>query len=656
MSNRKSMSIVVLALALALSVGLGACSNDEVRSNDADQDDDQLELVDNAENETDADPSKEVDGDDAVDIDETTDKPVDQVDLTMPEEGAALDDVVQTVAVDQSALSETQRNSMAMLNYLAVVTESINSSKNSRLKLEETYSTLINNTYPNAVDDRTLAQLESLLDTINQYRMVDVKRDRLQYIYEQNQAQAIRSAIPNPLGLLSAVESGSLAKLATSVIYMAVDSYTSYQSATASADLEYLKGGWELDDDEADILHERRKSTFSFMVKTVSEHNLPGYLALNEESVEQLVEWSENDNVIRRILFLESNQDTYKAYGGYWLILARSYYENNDYAKCLSAISTYETMRSGILRKDYEYAKTIPMAIVAASETMDDGAYVSYAEERLSQIAANCDNTDWELLYFAAQTYVDLYRRTGNESFLKKSYDIALDNVNVLVGKQEELNSKYLSTIVDARVPKGATKQQKKEIDQYNKLQKESRKKALPPTYQPLLVNCDLLFALADELDVSESERTRIDGILHPNGSDAFLTKPIDDQYRFDGSDEEDQPVKMEFDGSKLTLPANLVSSETAISASKSTGKKALSGDWVVSKVDRGSSKDVSTFTAVFENKEIDKKSYKNGDVVTFTFTDGSGEAAVTRTIKFKASVDENWGFIPNKVEFEQVD
>lgn len=655
MPNRKSTYAVALILAFALSVGLGACGDDEVRSNAGGQDEGQPELVDNAEIGIDATPSGEID-DAAVNNDEIADESGDQVDLTMPEKGGALDDVVQTVATDQSVLSETQRNSMAMLNYLAVVTESINSSKNSRLKLEETYSTLINNTYPNAVDDRTLAQLESLLDTINQYRMVDVKRERLQYIYEQNQAQAIRSAVPNPLGLLSAVESGSLAKLATSVIYMAVDSYASYQSATASADLEYLKGGWELDDDEAGILHERRKSTFSYMVKTVSEYDLPGYLALNEESIEQLVEWAENDNVIRRILFLESNQDTYKAYGGYWLILANSYYENDDYTKCLSALSTYESMRSGILRKDYEYAKTIPLAIVAASETMDDGVYASYAEERLSQIVANCDNTDWELLYFAAQTYVDLYRRTGNEALLKKSYAIALDNVNVLVGKQEELNSQYLSTIVNAKAPKGATKQQKKEIDQYNKLQKESRKKALPPTYQPLLVNCDLLFALADELDVSESERTRIDGILHPNGNDIFLTKPIDDQYRFDSPDEQNNSEKIEFDGSKLTLPANLLSNETAISASKSTGKKSLSGEWVVTKVDRGSNKDVSTFTAVFENKGIDKKSYKDGDIVTFTLTDGSGETAVIRTLKFKALVDENWGFIPNKIKFEQVD
>lgn len=569
---------------------------------------------------------------------------------------AALGEVVSSVEDDQSPLSETQRNSMAMLNYLAVVTEDINSSKNSRLKLEETYSTLINNTYPNAVDDRTLAQLEGLLDTIEGYRMVDVKRDRLEYIYEQNQAQAMRAAIPNPLGLLSAVESGSLAKLAASVVYMAVDSYTSYQSATASADLEFLKGGWELDDEEASILHERRKDTFAYMVRTVSDYDLPGYFALNEESVTQLVEWAGNDNVVRRIRFLESNQGTYKAYGGYWLILASSYYQNKDYQKCLSAVATYETLQSGILRKDYDYAHAIPMAIVSASETMGDSDYAAFAEEHVSKLIDNCDNTDWEMLYFAAQTYVDLYRRTENEDFLRNAYELALDNVNFLVGRQEELNDEYLASIVDAKAPAGATKQQKDEVKQYNKMRKETRKTALPPVYQPLLVNCDLLFALADKIGVSESDRARIDGILHPSGDAAFLIKPIDDAYRFEPVEDDGIGVKAEFDGAKLTLGADLLSASTTIEATKSSGKKVLSGEWVVKKVDRKSIDDVGSFVTTLENKDIDRNSYKDGDVVTFTFTDGEGDTAITRTLSFKASVEERLGFIPNKVTFEQVE
>lgn len=94
------------------------------------------------------------------------------------------------------SLDERQKNSIAMLNYLTVLTQDINDASNNRLYMEEVYNSLISNTYPNAVDQRTQSQLTSLLDTLEGYRMVDVKRERLEYIYEQNKAMAIKSAIP----------------------------------------------------------------------------------------------------------------------------------------------------------------------------------------------------------------------------------------------------------------------------------------------------------------------------------------------------------------------------------------------------------------------------------------------------------------------------
>ena len=76
-------------------------------------------------------------------------------------------------------LDETQRNSISMLNHLAVLTQEINASQNSRMYMEEAYSMLINNTFPNAVDSRTLSQLTGILDTLEKYRMIAVKRERL---------------------------------------------------------------------------------------------------------------------------------------------------------------------------------------------------------------------------------------------------------------------------------------------------------------------------------------------------------------------------------------------------------------------------------------------------------------------------------------------
>ena len=82
----------------------------------------------------------------------------------------------------QNDLDSSQKNAIAMLNYIAVLTQEINSSRNSRLHMEDAYSGLVNNMNPNAVDNRTLEKVNSLLDLMEKYRMMKFKRDRLNLI------------------------------------------------------------------------------------------------------------------------------------------------------------------------------------------------------------------------------------------------------------------------------------------------------------------------------------------------------------------------------------------------------------------------------------------------------------------------------------------
>ncbi len=161
---------------------------------------------------------------------------------------------------------------------------------------------------------------------------------------------------------------------------MAVDSVTSYAAATEELDLQYLQDGWALDDEEAATLHNSRKNTFSYMIKMVRDYDVPGDLSLTEKSVEEFVKWKNNTNTVARIHFLESNKDTYQNYGGYWLLLAESYYDNGDYQKCLQSINSYEALDVRIFRKDYEYSRVLPLAINAAEQVYNSADYVSEAK------------------------------------------------------------------------------------------------------------------------------------------------------------------------------------------------------------------------------------------------------------------------------------
>lgn len=401
---------------------------------------------------------------------------------------------------DDDDLALIQKNSIAWLNYLAMLSQEINSSANSKMYLEEAYAALINNTNPANVNELTESHLVSLLDSIEKYRMIAVKRERLQFIYDQNKAKAIKEAVPNPIALLSTTQSFDIKGLVLSVAYMAVDSYSSYTNYNSEIDQEYLKDGWELDDEAAENLHDSRKRAFTYMIDIVRQDNLPGELALNESAIEKFVQCKNNPNTHQQIQFLESEQNTYKSFGNYWLLLAECYYNNGQYRKCLDSIDKYEKLHSDIFRKDYYLAKTLPLAIVSASEVQSKDDYIETAKKYLKMIEDNTEGDDWSLKYFVAEMYIDLYSKTQNKTYLRKAYDLALNNVNYLADKQNEINKVYLSDVKEVPIPEDATKEEKKQIKSYNKSLKEKRKTELPEIYEPLAINCDLLFSVSKQL------------------------------------------------------------------------------------------------------------------------------------------------------------
>lgn len=555
-------------------------------------------------------------------------------------------------------LTSKQKNAVNMLNYIMTITQEINNSKESRLYLESAYSSLINNSDPGLIDTRTQERITNILDTLEQYRMIAEKRERLRYIYEQNRAQALRQAIPDPVGLLSAVSSGNILKSAASVIYMAVDAASSYQNAVTQTDLQYLQDGWQLEDEEAQELHNSRKSTFEYMVDMVRENSLPGEYALNENAVNDFVEWKDKTNLTSKIQWLESNESTYEKFGPFWLELAKSYYKSEEYDKCLDAIKKYEGISVKIFRKDYDYAEALPMAIVSAKEIRDKNVYIQTAREYSEVILSNADGENWALRYFVAQIYLDLYKQTGSKEYLQKAYDIALNNVNVLVESQKELNLAYLSDIQEVSVNKEAEDEdrEKKEVKQYNKLLKAQRKVELPPVDEALYLNCDLLFALAEQLDISVDEQKKIDAILHENGEPVFLTQALDEKFWFESAYKklDVQNIDIDFDGKTLKIPAVCIAdrSRITVSVDGSSGNQTFQ-DWTVKKVYRPKGADCSDFIVIFISETAKKYKYESGDKIAVQITPVAESADEILEYDYKATVIQK-AFAFKTISFER--
>ena len=515
-----------------------------------------------------------------------------------------------------STMTDKQLSSIAMLNYLTVLSQEINASTNSRLYLDNVYSDIVNNINPNAVDEETMTQIRVLLNTIYAYQSIETKRERIQYIYEQNQANAFQRKIPNPMSVLSLVQSKSPIKALVSVIYMAVDSSDSYKSYLSEIESKYIEEGWTLEDSAAQNLHESRSEAFEYMVEMCQKYNLDGMLALNERSVESFVLWENNPNITRRIEFLEKNRNTYQAYGKYWLVLAESYYAKGEYAKCLEAVKTYEDLHINTSRKDHDFAKTLSIALAASSELFTSEEYVSRAEHYLQLLLKNIETDDWALRYLAAQSYLDLYARTNDRNYLQKAYDLAEENINYLIDVQYQKNDEYLSEVQKLVAKRNDSKQRKEEIKTFNKWLEEERKVALPPVYQPLVLNCDLLFGLAEELNISQNNQVKIEEMLHDTNRPLFLIEQLEQRYYFNRQNERDYPDIL-FDGTVLEIPAVMIEQGATIRVTVTDGDSVITfTDWVLEKVDRGKQSDPQQFTAVFKSKDIKSQKYTDNSIV----------------------------------------
>lgn len=555
---------------------------------------------------------------------------------------------------EEFTLSETQKNSINMLNYLVVFNQEIKESSNNRMFLENAYTELNDNIKPRSIDPRTQAEINEMFDRIEKYRLIAVKRERLKYVYEQNQAKAIRDAIPNPLGLLSSTNARSLGQLAVSLVYMAVDSVTSYQNSKNEAEMKYLNDGWSLDDEQAANLNELTKGIFNYMVDSCRTYKLPDELALNDSAVSNFAKWKNLKNQYQKIQLLTSNRATYSAFGPYWLELAKAYYEIAEYDNCLYAMKNYDDLGIQIFRKDAEYAQVLPLAIDAAEKVLEGQDYVSVVEKYADAIIKNTKVGDWALRYYAAQSYILLYQKTGDIQFLQKAYYTIVNNVTYLVLEQQELDEVYLNDVQLVKIPEGTPEEEEKEIKSYNDMLKEKRATELPPAYEPLLLNLDTLFALVDKLDISEKERKRLDEIIHSENEQLFGDRIIDDAYWFEKELEEYTIDPIEFDGTTFMVPVTMVSDISSIEAVfEHADKKQIVDDWTLEYVGRVDA-DYNKIYAVYYSENAGELDVEYGDGVTIKIHTHL-ETEKTIEFGFKAVKGKTW-VVFNKVEYERVE
>ena len=327
----------------------------------------------------------------------------------------------------------------------------------------------------------------------------------------------------------------------------------------------------------------------------------------------------------------------------------------------------YRELSTDIYRKDYNYAQILPKAIVAAQNIYDGSMYIQEIEKFAKDILDNTNTEDWSIRYFVAQVYLDLYSKTNKHEYLQEAYDITYDNVVVLIEEQQKLNEKYLNDVQPAKIEepdyrymsknekeiaKKEYNEEKKKLEEYNTSLKETRKTELPTVYEPLSLNCDLLFALTTELDISAIEKREIIDVLQTKTNGIFLSNPINQKYSF-GETKSD--YKIEVSKNHIVIPANELTSNSVITmTANKDGKKVTFDDCKIYKVER-KGETVNSFYAYVSSEKMKEYKWKKDVTLTVNF---QNEENGTKTFNFKVTKFDG-GFIDqiieDKVEFKEL-
>ncbi len=326
---------------------------------------------------------------------------------------------------------------------------------------------------------------------------------------------------------------------------------------------------------------------------------------------------------------------------------AKAHFEKGDYSECLNAIQEYENLGLRVYNYDKAFARVIPLAIASEQWHFENLAederwtYTQHSRETVRYIDLLIKNTtvnDWDLRLFAAQTYVGLYKRSKKEE-LRKAYDLAVDSLSPLVRIQRSENARYISDISLETVDTSATKEQKTAIEEYNKTLEEQRKTALPPVYEPLLLECEFIFSIKDQIALSEDDKERLDGILYENGEPLFLIPDLDNRYRDETVEDPTSDEDVTFDGEVIKVPASWLSEDAEVIVYVGNGENASKHDeWSIKKVDRKDGTNSAAFMATLECESIKSQKYEDFQIITIEIRANKEIETPVRIIRFKVS------------------
>ena len=399
---------------------------------------------------------------------------------------------------------------MELLNEFTYYTTLIAETEN-RLYLDDIYDRLMNQYEPKEIDEEINTRLIGMLSGIENIRILDLKKERLQMVFDLQKSNVIASAIPNPINMIGTIALSTspnrsltqnvIAGLA-SAIGTGASSYTMYQSASANLLIEANEKYWDLEYEAMKNVNNLNHSSLSTQNSYGSSNDIPGEYILNEENTKRFINIISDANIARAINNLESAEETYQYFPLYWLERADLYFKNGDFQSCIDTVLYYDNNfnYSQIYRRNERYGQVLVDAIASAINLYYSTDY-NYCLELvvpwLSRAEENTAPDDWFQMYYLSVCYL-MFADGSNEEFYNCAYDLMQKCGRYLSGIQDSFISSYTSELIEKtkEEKENMLPAQREEYENEFKAQEEARKTELPTTDGGLIESLRMLYSM----------------------------------------------------------------------------------------------------------------------------------------------------------------
>lgn len=300
------------------------------------------------------------------------------------------------------------------------------------------------------VSNESEQYLQAFREDINQYMSIAIKRERLQYIYDQQKSRSLAAAVPNVLSVATmALSSGDWKKAVIAVAGTALNSITSYVQTKKNAELELLQSQWELDDEARNTFNNLQTSLYSHLANMARNYSFENEDFASNQTLMKFVERMNEykDDPIETAIICKQYEKELSAYPEFWSTLAIAMYEMEEYSEALECIARYEDWYEQVFYHDNDYTHLMLIKAYCMDATIDDPIERTLA---LEEVVSNIVNglgpeSDWVPQYYCYLVYLDLAEYTKNDQYLEKAWNLLFSILNYNIDQYAKNLKSYFS-------------------------------------------------------------------------------------------------------------------------------------------------------------------------------------------------------------------